>query len=566
MKNYRDGGEAILQALRALAVDYIMSSPGSEWGPVWEAMARQTVDGRSGPQFIDLWHETLAVDMAIGYTAYTGRMQAVLVHAGVGLLHGAMAIRSAAEAEIPMLVMSGGSTSFGEQPDLPIEPQWYGGLSVGGADRFVAPIVKHASHVGQTETLYHSVVRGGQLAQRDQMGPVYLDVGLEAMLAEWPGHIPAEKHPPAPKLAPLDSDVEAVAKLVASASSPVILTQMSGRDPRAYAQLVEFAEMLALPVVGARSTVTYANFPSSHPLWQGWNRHDVLDQSDLILLVGTRTPWYPPSRRLGKGAVVAIGSNPFKQHLAYQVLAADHYLEGDLAVCLGKLTEAAKPGKAQTATIETRRKGCELAHIAMAGELAEIAKVERARSEISAVALASVAAEVFPSDTIYVDETITHMAAMRPHLPLDQPQSFFRVTGGALGQGIACALGIKLAARDRPVVLFVGDGSFLYNPITQALGAAQAYDVPIVIVICNNRRYEAMRLGHVHHYPDGVAATNNLHFGVHINGPDYQQLGAAFGCHGAKLDTVNQLRDGLKSALASAQSGRTALVNILLSR
>ena len=35
-----DGGEAILEAFRNLGVEYIISSPGSEWAPVWEALAR----------------------------------------------------------------------------------------------------------------------------------------------------------------------------------------------------------------------------------------------------------------------------------------------------------------------------------------------------------------------------------------------------------------------------------------------------------------------------------------------------------------------------------------------
>ena len=37
----QDGGEAILEAIRRLGIDYVMSSPGSEWGAVWEAFARQ---------------------------------------------------------------------------------------------------------------------------------------------------------------------------------------------------------------------------------------------------------------------------------------------------------------------------------------------------------------------------------------------------------------------------------------------------------------------------------------------------------------------------------------------
>ena len=66
-ENY-DGGEAILEAFRNLGVDYIISSPGSEWPPVWEALARQRANELDGPKYIDCWHESLAVAMAMGYT------------------------------------------------------------------------------------------------------------------------------------------------------------------------------------------------------------------------------------------------------------------------------------------------------------------------------------------------------------------------------------------------------------------------------------------------------------------------------------------------------------------
>src|SRR5512137_1376163 len=121
MKNALDGGEATLECFRRLGVDYVMSSPGSEWSPVWEAMSRQTESNSPGPRFLDCWHETLAVDMALGYTAVTGRMQAVLLHAGVGLMHGAMGLLTATKSEIPLLVMSGESTSFGDDPQTPVE-------------------------------------------------------------------------------------------------------------------------------------------------------------------------------------------------------------------------------------------------------------------------------------------------------------------------------------------------------------------------------------------------------------------------------------------------------------
>ncbi|MGE0628821.1 MAG: thiamine pyrophosphate-binding protein [Hyphomicrobiaceae bacterium] len=566
MKNYHDGGEAIMEAFRNLRVDYIMSSPGSEWSPVWEAMARQTVEKNHGPQFLDCWHENVAVDMAMGYTAMTGRMQAVLVHAGVGLMQGSMAMLSARQAEIPMLVLSGESVSYGDQPGLAIEAQWYGGVSVGGADRFVGPVVKHASQVTHPDTLYQSLVRGGELAQRPQQGPVYLDVSLEAMLHEWRRPDNLREIPGAPKLQPVDGDVKAVGRLLAAASNPAIAVEVAGRDPDAFRALVELAEQWAIPVVGLRSQVTYAPFPQGHDLWQGWANLGVLQQSDLILLVGGRTPWQPPSKRPGKGPVVSIGDNPIKHHLAYQVLAADQYLEGDMTLALRALVKAAKPGKSDAARIKERRQMWARQHAAMAEEMAAVATRERNEKGISPIALASVAGETLPADTIYVDETITHMPMMRGYLPLETPQSFFRVTGGALGQGIASALGVKLAARDRPVVLFVGDGSFLYNPIIQALGASKEYDLPITIVVCNNQRYEAMRKGHVFHYPDGVSDTTKVHYGVNIVGPEYQDLAGHFGFHGAKVESVEAIAPALNAAMAANKDGRTSILNVMLTK
>ena len=96
----------------------------------------------------------------------TGRGQAVLLHAGVGLLHGAMGILTAQQGEVPMVVMSGKSVSLGENPDMPIEPQWYGGLSVGGPERLIEPLVKHARQIASPFTIHDSIIRAGEMAER----------------------------------------------------------------------------------------------------------------------------------------------------------------------------------------------------------------------------------------------------------------------------------------------------------------------------------------------------------------------------------------------------------------
>ncbi|HTT79403.1 MAG TPA: thiamine pyrophosphate-dependent enzyme [Stellaceae bacterium] len=562
MKQYCDGGEAILDAFRHLGLDYIIASPGSEWSPVWEALARQKVNQKPGPGYIDCWHETLAVDMAMGCTAATGRMQAVLLHAGAGLLQGTAGMHSALLSETPMVILSGESISFGEDPALPIEPQWYRALSiVGGPQRLVEPVTKWATQAGSVHTLYEHVVRAGEFAQRSPMGPVYLNAPLEVMLQDWTPREHPRQVPPAPKTAATTADVERVAALVAAARHPVILTETAGRDPAAFAALVAFAEAFAIPVGGRGGS--FANFPKDHPLFLGQHIEAVVRDADLVLLVACKAPWYPPSRKPTSGRIVAIDPNPLKGTMVYQSLQADDYLEGDIALSLRALAAAAgRPAPAQhdERLARWRREHDRIVAAERAAE-AEAAKGE----QISPLALVGALRAAMPKDAVFVEETITHSALLQQHLPWQEPQSFFR-PGGGLGQGLGMALGVKLGRKDRPVAAILGDGSFLYNPITQALGAAKNYDLPILIVVCNNKKYRAMQAGHEHHYQDGVAQAEDLWHGVHIDGPDYAELGRPFGFPGWRAERPGELAAALAGGLRSVADGQTAIVDVVLTR
>ena len=150
----------------------------------------------------------------------------------------------------------------------------------------------------------------------------------------------------------------------------------------------------------------------------------------------------------------------------------------------------------------------------MAAERAAEAKAKDG-DKIDPLALVGALREAMPGDAVYVEETITHAGMLQQHLPWSQPRSFFRAGGG-----LGTALGVKLGAPKRPVVALIGDGSFLYNPVVQALGAAKGNDLPILIVVCNNGQYRAMQTRHLHHYPDGVAQEADIWHGVAIDGPD----------------------------------------------
>jgi acetolactate synthase-1/2/3 large subunit len=548
-----------------LHIDHVIASPGSEWSPVWEALARQKVNQKPGPHYIDCWHETLAVDMAMGYTEATGRPQAVLLHAGAGLLQGSAGLHSALLAEVPMVVLSGESLSFGEDPGLAIEPQWYHSLSiVGGPHRLVEPVTKWATQVGSVHTLYEHVVRAGEFAQRTPRGPVYLNVPLETMLQPWTPPENPRQVPPAPQLRAADGEIERVAELLLAAKNPVALTESVGRNPQGFAALVAFAEFFGVPVGSGRGTA-FANFPKDHPLFLGQGIASFVKDSDLVLLVDCKAPWYPPSHKPTTGTIVALGNNPLKGTMVYQSLQADHYLEGDVALSLRLLLAAAQANGIDAARYAERRARWRREHdrIAAAERAAE---AEAAQGDkIDPLALVGALRAAMPADAVYVEETITHAGMLQQRLPWDRPQSFFR-PGGGLGQGLGMALGVKLAMKDRPVAALIGDGSFLYNPVVQALGAAQNYALPILIVVCDNRQYRAMQTGHLHHYPDGVAQSADLWHGVHIDGPDYSELGKPFGFYGQRVARPAELQPALAGALAALADGKSAILDVVLSR
>ena len=132
--------------------------------------------------------------------------------------------------------------------------------------------------------------------------------------------------------------------------------------------------------------------------------------------------------------------------------------------------------------------------------------------------------------------------------------------------GLGQALGVKLAASNRPVVALVGDGSFLYNPILPALGAVKDHGLPILIVVFNNGSYSAMKGSHLAFYPQRVAADSGIFHGVNIAGPDYSTLVQPFGGHGERVDEPGMLKPALERALGAVNSGQVALLDVVLAR
>ncbi|MFE5245646.1 MULTISPECIES: thiamine pyrophosphate-dependent enzyme [unclassified Streptomyces] len=562
-----DGGDAVVSAFNAVGADYIFCSSGSEWAPVWESLARRHRDGEPAPAYLDLTHETVAVGMATGYGLVTRRPQGVLLHAAPGLLQGSMAIHGALLAGVPMVVTSSESSTYGDGPGQDPGGQWYRNLSIVGGPHGVAqPFTKWANEAASVHTLPTMITRAAELAWRAPAGPAYLNIPLEILLEDWDGREAK------PVVAPGSThsspeEVDPVARMIREAENPVIVTETAGREAGGFESLVAFAEAWNIPVVEPDSAVC-GNFPRNHPLHAGSDIGPWMDEADLILLVNCRVPFYPPSRRPSKATIVVIDEVPQRPHIAYQVLFADRYLEGNVANTLRQLAKRAKDfDDAHEAAIAVRRAAQEERYAAEQAAIAGAeAEAERAEGIDPVLVAATLRTLLDGKDPIVVDETITHSRVVKRHLKTSDADSYFYVQGG-LGQGIAVALGARLAAPDRPVVFTVGDGAFTYNPVIQSYDASKAYGLPVLIVVFNNRVYKSMNLNHRRFYPEGAAAETGEWLGTDLHRlPRLAAFAEPFGMHTETVDTPDALTSALERALKAVAEGTTAVVDVLVTR
>ena len=560
MKNHFDGGSALVEAFRRLGVEYILSSPGTEWAPVWEAMADQIHRKKNGPKLLDVWHETLAVDMAAGYTLATGRMQGVLLHAGAGLLQGAMGIHGAFVSGVPMVVISGESMTYGEQPEFDPGAQWINNLSiVPGTTHLVNAVVKYAAVAGSVHTLYESVIRAGELAQRQPTGPTYLSVSTETLMAPWTPPATPRMVPAAPRVLTAPEDIEKLAAQISKAKRPVVLTEGAGQEVETYEALLAFCQKFALPVV-EKPGALFANFPKDDPLYQGTDIKPFWNDMDLAIVVRARVPWYPPSNRPPKAVVAMLDEAPHNMAMVYQSHQADMYLEGNVAQTLRDLADAVTIDKT---AVEARHKDLAAAHDKLIEKRNAAQAAARKKTPIDPAWLCASLNAVMPKDAIYIDEVTTHTATLRQHLVWNQPQSLFTRQGG-LGQGLGLSLGIKLGKPERQVVTLIGDGAFLYNPVLGSLGAARDYKLPTMAVVFNNKKYAAMQGMHQKMYPDGIAAEIDLYHGTHINPPDFVKVAESVGGHGEQVSDPEKLQDALQRGVEANRSGRPAIIDVIV--
>jgi acetolactate synthase I/II/III large subunit len=321
--------------------------------------------------------------------------------------------------------------------------------------------VKWAHELGRTDTLHQLVPRAFQLAASEPNGPTYMTVAREVLMGPMDGVSleAAARTRPSSSPAADPASIERLAEWLAEAEQPLAIVGSVGRHPSAVADLVALSDLIGLPVADTRGLV---NVPTTHPLFLGQDVASTLPSADVVLLLDVDVPWIPRQVRPHRSARIAqIDVDPLKESIPLWGFPVDLPIEANSASALPQLRTALE----RLATPERRSRwqarrdrlaaGCPT----RAAEATEAAHRARGRHPIDLDWLCAALAETLPDDAVVLEEVVTSSVTLHRHLRRTEPGTLFNAGAPGLGWSLGAAVGAKLAAPDRDVVVLCGDGS-----------------------------------------------------------------------------------------------------------
>jgi acetolactate synthase-1/2/3 large subunit len=500
--------EAYLSLLASRGIDYIIGNAGTDFPPLIEAFAKGRNGNRRFPKPVLVPHENVAVAMAHGYTMITGKMQAVMVHVGLGTANALNGIVNAARQNVPMF-FAAGRTPIAE-----------GGL-LGSRNNYInwaqemfdqASMVREfvkweyeLRHAIQLETV---IDRAFAMAKSEPQGPVYLTLPREVLAGEMNGYACeaettiAPTAPPRPDAAVLGE----VATMLAKAERPVLITANAGREPAGVAALTRLAETATLGVVQYRPR--YLCLATDHPMHCGYDATPLLNQADLVLVVDCDVPWIPDQVKLKPGCkVVHIGCDPLFARYPIRGFRADIAITAQVAPALEALADLMAATKGNESQAAKRRQHIAAYRDKAGGWMPK--KDQKAPGVMTPKWVSTCIQNAKDDDTIVINEyplVLEEVSFSHPMTYLSHSPS------GGLGWAMGAALGVRLAKPDATVIVCVGDGTYMFGNPTPTHFVSRAMDLPTLTVVFNNARWAAVHRATLSMYPDGYAARENMHY------------------------------------------------------
>jgi benzoylformate decarboxylase len=284
------------------------------------------------------------------------------------------------------------------------------------------------------------------------------------------------------RAAPDPAGLDPIVSALEGARAPALVIGGDVDATGGFHDAVALAEHLDAAVFAAPADGR-VGFPQTHRLFQGALPMaiapvaDALEPFDVVVVFGTPVfRYYPyvPGRFLPEGTTL--------HHVTSDADQAARAPMGDALV--------ADPTLTLRALLD--RVGPPPAHRAAPPVAQAVAEpVPAGEGLLSPEEVFVTVANEWPDQGVLVNESPSNRGAMLSHLPLSHPGSSFFTTSGGLGFGLPAAVGVALADPSRPVLAAMGDGSLQYS--IQALATAAALQVPVTVLVLDNREYAILK-------------------------------------------------------------------------
>ncbi|MEU2726550.1 3D-(3,5/4)-trihydroxycyclohexane-1,2-dione acylhydrolase (decyclizing) [Streptomyces griseoviridis] len=503
-------------------------------------------------------NEQAMVHAAVGYARQSNRLSthAVTTSIGPGATNLVTGAALATVNRLPVLLLPG--DTFASRTADPVLQQLElphaGDVSVNDTLR---PVSRFFDRVTRPEALIPAALQAMRvLTDPVETGAVTLalpqDVQAEAY--DWPDAFFADRIWTVRRPAPDPAELAAAVTAIRAARRPLVVAGGGVHHSRAEAALAAFAEATGIPV--AATQAGKGSLRWDHPQDVGGIGHtgtatadELARTADLVIGVGTRyTDFTTASHTLFTGEDVRFLNVNIAAFDAHKLAAAP--LVADARTALELLTEAlASPGHRTADSYVT--------------EYTE--DKERWEQRVDA-AYEAEEPDVRPTQTqvlgaldALVDETdvIINAAGSLPgdlhKLWRTRSRDQYHLEYGysCMGYEIPAAIGVKMAAPDRPVWALVGDGTYLMMP-TEIVTAVQE-GVAITLLLVQNHGYASIgglsesvggeRFGTAYRYPadDGMFTGAPLPVDLAANA-------ASLGMRVLRAKTVRELREALALA------------------
>lgn len=528
------GAEMVVQSLIEENVEQIFGYPGGSVLDIYDALHAKT----DQIKHVLVRHEQAATHMADGYARATGKPGVVLVCSGPGATNTITGIATAYMDSIPMIVISG------NVPNSLIGNDAFQECDIVGVSR---PVVKHSFLVKKAEDIPETIKKAFYISTTGRPGPVVIDLPKDVMNPQiklpyqYPESISMRSYKPT--TSGHKGQIKKALKSLIEAKKPVLYVGGGAVISGAHEHILELADKLNLPVVS--TLMGLGAFPGTHKNSLGmlgmhgtYEANMAMHEADLIFGIGVRfddrttnnLEKYCPNAK-----VMHIDIDPSSISKNVKVdLPIVGSAEKVLTTMLGLLAEQ-DCGNDEAAITKWwddiqvwRDRQC--------------LSYETSSDRIKPQQVIETLHKITNGDAYVASDVGQHQMFAALYYPFNKPRRWINSGGlGTMGFGLPAGMGVKFAMPEEEVVVVTGDGSIQMN--IQELSTAMQYDIPVKIINLNNRF-----LGMVKQWQDII------YQGRHSNSymssvPDFAAIAEAYGHVGIRIETPDQLEEGLQKAL-----------------